>query len=145
MMTSTRLCSPSSELVTYPGAFSFQDLRWWWKGTNTKESKEFEETPNKATPPRSYLQECKRTLTNKGVEKRTISSQPSKASKPSSCSHSSQLELDQCLILEPSRKLSSTRWSKWKSRRIRLFQDRLSLAKLDQVHILEHTWTNRTR
>jgi hypothetical protein len=71
-MISTRLCWISSELATFPGESSFLDSRWWWRGTNTKESKEFVEMPRLVMQLQSYHQECKPMSMRSDAKRRTI-------------------------------------------------------------------------
>ena len=144
-MISTRLCWISSEPATFPGESSFLDSRWWWRGTNTKESKEFVEMPRLVMQLQSYHQECKPMSMRLDAKRRTILSQHKAASKLSSFSRFNLSAQGQFLISEAYRKLSSQKWNSWRNLRIQLCPDHSNLVRLDQVLVCASLWISRTK
>ena len=144
-MISTKPCWINSERVTYRGASLFPASRWWWRGMNTKESKESEETRSRTLQLQSSHPECKLTLMNRDERGKTILSQLNKVNKLNNFSHSNLHAPDQFQTLEDFKKRSSQRWNSWKNPKTQLYPGLSRSVNRDQVHILELTWTNRTR
>lgn len=142
---SMRLCWISSELVTYLGVFWSLASKWWWRETNTKESKESEETQKQVTQLQNYHQECKHTLMKSVAKRKMILNLLRQAYKLHNFSPSSPSAQDQFPISEVCRKHLSLRWSSWRSLKIQLYLNHSNLAKQDLVPDCAFSWTSKTK